>query len=370
MPRLLPLALIALILGGCAVARVDLAPAPSTAEVSAAEAARGQELFPIVVGGVWGYIDAGGETVIEPQFSAARDFSEGRAAARSRVRWGYIRPDGTWATEPVYASVGDFSDGRGLVGKGRAGDRLYGYVDAAGAEVVAPVLPYALPYSEGLALVRLTADDRTGVQEFLARIGALPSATGFAFLDREGRVAFEVPGVGAASFSDGLAPFETDRGLFRSTAWGYLDASGEVAIAPELDGPAFRFSEDLARVARGGRLGFIDAEGAFAIEPAYSLAFPFSGGLAPVQVDGRWGYIAASGEVVIAPRFLSALAFSDGLAPVQTAEGWGYIDRSGAFVIPPQYARAEPFARGLARVYAGRSMRYITASGETVWAQN
>lgn len=343
---------------------------PSTAEASGAEVARGADLFPITEGGVWGYVDRTGTVAIDPQFDAAGDFSEGRAAVRVRSQWGYIRPDGSWVVEPQFATAGGFASGRARIGMGAGGDRLYGYIDASGAEVVPPVLPYALDYSEGLALVRLIADEATSVERFFSRMGGRETAAGYVFLDRSGEVAIEVPGVSAASFSGGLAPFEKDQGFFRSTTWGYMDASGAIAIEPDLDGPAFRHTDGLARVGRDGQLGFVDERGTFVVEPAYPLAFAFADGLAPVQVDGLWGFVDASGDLAIAPRFRSALSFSDGLAPVQTESGWGFIDVAGDLVIPATYTRAEPFARGLARVYSGRLMRYIDASGETVWSQN
>ncbi|MEL6617102.1 MAG: WG repeat-containing protein, partial [Bacteroidota bacterium] len=352
MPRLFILAL--LVLTGCATSRVEVTPQPSTAEASGAEVARGDDLFPITEGGAWGYVDRSGAVAIEPQFDAAGDFSEGRAAVRVRSRWGYIRPDGSWAVEPRFALAGDFASGRARVGVGSPSDRLYGYIDASGAEVVPPVLPYALDYSEGLALVRLIADEATSVERFFSRLGGRETAPGYVFLDRAGEIAFEVPGVSAASFSGGLAPFEKDQGFFRSTTWGYLDASGAVAIEPDLDGPAFRHTDGLARVGRDGQLGFVDEDGTFVVSPAYPLALPFGDGLAPVQVDGLWGFVNASGDLAIAPRFRSALPFSGGLAPVQTDAGWGYLSPSGDLAIPATYTRAEPFARGLARVYSGR----------------
>ncbi|WP_143536720.1 WG repeat-containing protein [Rubricoccus marinus] len=354
-----------LALTGCAGARVDFTPEASSARVEARDIAAGEGLFPVVEAGRWGYMDRRGEVVISPRFQFATPFSEGLAAAKQGNLWGYLSPDGTWAIAPQFASARGFSDGRGLVGVGGAKERRFGFVDATGAFVVPTVLPYALSYSEGLALVRL-ADKQTLVQKLFS-----PRST-LVFLDRDGEVAVRVPasGISAASFSGGLAPYEKSQGLFRSTTWGYLDAQGREVIAAELDGPAFRHTDGLARVASGGEVGFVDRGGEFVIPPQYALAFSFSEGFAPVQVGGAWGFADASGALAIAPRFQQARGFSEGLAAVQVGRQWGYIDAAGDLAIRATYTKAEPFARGLARVYEGRLLRYIDASGAVVWAQD
>lgn len=369
MPRL-SLLLALLLLSGCATSRVDLAPDPSAATAPQADVQAGERLYPIVVAGQWGYVDRGGQVVILPRYEAASDFSEGRAAVREDGKWGYIAPNGQWVVRPRYVLAGAYAEGRARIAVGRGEGRRFGYLDPAGAEVVAPVLPYALDYTEGLALVRLTENRQTAFQRALARLGALGDDSGFAFLTRDGVVAFEVPGVSAAAFSGGLAPFEQDRGWFRSTTWGYLDRTGGVAVAADLDGPAFRHSDGLARVGRDGQMGFVNRQGTFVIEPAYALALAFAEGLAPVQDDeGRWGFVDETGAIAIEPRFRSALPFAEGRAVVQTEAGWGFITPDGSLAIAPAYTRAESFRGGLARVYQGRLLRYIDADGTVVWAQ-
>ncbi|MEM1054576.1 MAG: WG repeat-containing protein [Bacteroidota bacterium] len=370
MTRLAPLALLALLVSGCASSRVDFAAEPSTVAISEADVAAGERLFPMVIGGEWGYVDGEGREVILPRYEQAADFSEGRAAVREDGQWGYIAPSGQWTARPRYTIASPYSDGRARIATGQGDARRFGYLDPAGDEVIAPVLPFALDFSEGLALVRLTTQRRTALQRYLARIGALEQGDGFVFLTTDGDIAFEVEGTSAASFSGGLAPFESDRGWFRSTTWGYLDRSGEVAIPAQIDGPAFRHTDGLARAAQGGQVGFVDREGVFVIPPTYSLALAFSEGLAPVQgEDGLWGYVDADGALAIEPQFRSALPFSGGLAVVQTRTGWGYIAPDGSLVIPATYSRAEAFRNGLARVYEDRLLRYINTDGETVWAQ-
>uniref|UniRef100_A0A7C4CB44 WG repeat-containing protein n=1 Tax=candidate division WOR-3 bacterium TaxID=2052148 RepID=A0A7C4CB44_UNCW3 len=60
-------------------------------------------LFPVIVGGKWGYIDKSGSLVVNPQFDWAADFSEGLARVGIGVwplKYGYIDKNGKFVWEP------------------------------------------------------------------------------------------------------------------------------------------------------------------------------------------------------------------------------------------------------------------------------
>ena len=46
-----------------------------------------------------------------------------------------------------------------------------------------------------------------------------------------------------------------------------------------------------------------------------------------VSVGGRAGYIDKDGKFAINPQFESGTQFRDGLAAVRTGGAWGFIDR-------------------------------------------
>lgn len=46
--------------------------------------------------GKWGFINQRQQWVIEPRFEEARDFLDGRAAARQGGKWGFIDRQGRW----------------------------------------------------------------------------------------------------------------------------------------------------------------------------------------------------------------------------------------------------------------------------------
>ena len=140
------------------------------------------------------------------------------------------------------------------------------------------------------------------------------------------------------------------------------------------------------------KVGFIDPQGQWVIEPKYEQAEPFSQGMAAVKENGKWGYISPAGAYVIEPQFDRAFSFRNNRAPVyessqskvkeyfinpkgekvfeiQTGEnGWygdfvedrllvckegkyGFLDPEGNEAVPFIYDEACDFNQGLALVY-------------------
>jgi hypothetical protein len=70
--------------------------------ISSAQHTPEKLLYPMVVGQKWGYIDASGKTIIEPQFFSAGDFFEGLAPVRQDGYYGFIDTDGKFRIPAVY----------------------------------------------------------------------------------------------------------------------------------------------------------------------------------------------------------------------------------------------------------------------------
>jgi hypothetical protein len=81
----------------------------------------------------WGFVDASGTAAFAARFSAAREFSEGMAAAEARrdgrYKFGYIDRQGRWAITPRFDDAGDFRHGMARIRIGNA----EGYVRRSGS---------------------------------------------------------------------------------------------------------------------------------------------------------------------------------------------------------------------------------------------
>jgi hypothetical protein len=262
----------------------------------------------------FGYINAEGRVIVEPQYWEAKDFSEELAAVLVDDRWGYIDKEGRMVLGPKWIAADSFSEGLAAVYEDGVGQ---GYIDRTG-QMVIRLEGATAPgqFHEGMAQVVLTSEDGFG-GEF-----------GLGYIDRGGRLAVPGPFEKAGDFSEGLAPVQA------GGKWGYIDRTGRFAIESIYDW-AGGFSEGTAVVGTGDKAWFIDRSGKKVGEcPPQSCNF--HEGLATFESGGRWGYIDRAGRVVIKPKFSEAYNFTGGIAMVILRDKkMGYIDKAGRYVWRP-----------------------------------
>lgn len=168
---------------------------------------------------------------------------------------------------------------------------------------------------------------------------------------------------------------KTFGGLFEASEggkWGYIQKAGSWAIKPQFD-EIESFSEGAAAVRVGTLWGFVDKTGAYLIKPRFHHAFKFSEGLAMVAIRTPSGalrrfYIDKSGrEIFQMPADIVPFPFSEGLACcVLTADGVAFIDRTGRYAIRARADMAYPFVDGRARAQVGDKWGYLDKSGRFV----
>lgn len=201
----------------------------------------------------------------------------------------------------------------------------------------------ARDFHEGLAAVYSKEDEAWGYVNNLGQM-AIP---------------FRLKIPEAGDFSDGFA-FVGDR---------YIDTAGNPAFEDKLFENGREFVRGRAAVQSGGRWGYIDMTGKFAIAPIFEDAKSFSPveNLAPVKVNGLWGFINTEGVIKIPAQFTSANSFSEGLALVEHSSRFGYIDTQGRLIIKFKYHEAGDFKYDLAPVRLKsnyRSWGYINKQGK------
>lgn len=151
------------------------------------------------------------------------------------------------------------------------------------------------------------------------------------YIDRDGEFVITPEFHGAGDFHEGLAAVKID------WARGYIDKEGKMVITPRFE-KAGDFYGGVAKVVMDGEEHYIDREGNFTDPPAdglreypasrpdeellslYFEAGPYSEHLARVQktAGGKWGFINEEGKYAIKPRFRQAGDFHEGLARVLT----------------------------------------------------
>lgn len=326
--------------------------------------------------GKYGFIDRTGRFRIPPRYNGAGQFSEGVAYVwfweGEKRKDGILDTDGKFTELPAtndYEFI--FQDGLARFQTPSGQERKYGYMDKTGRILIDPQFHYAGHFSEGLAWVAVFVEqkllygfiDKSGkfaVQpqftaqpgDFIEGLARVSGRFNYGFIDRTGKFQITEQFQQLDSyFSEGLvaAVFQSDlrRGV-------YLQRDGRVAFEIPL------WHERTARQLSFSTFGM-------------PLRTPFSEGLAPVVSFNKVGFIDKTAKVVIAPLFRETNGFSEGLAAVKIigSDGqyvWGYIDRTGKFAITPKFRDARPFAGGLAHISTVEGSRLlIDSSGKVIW---
>ena len=67
-------------------------------------------------------------------------------------------------------------------------------------------------------------------------------------------------------------------------------------------------------------------------------------GAAAVCKGGKWGFVNADGELIIDYQYDDALSFANGFAAVRQGDLWGYVDEEGNLIIKPVFVEATSFS--------------------------
>lgn len=189
--------------------------------------------------------------------------------------------------------------------------------------------------------------------------------------------------------------------------WGYMDAKGDVVIAPQFNA-AYSFSEEGYAVVEDvhGHICFIDKKGAIVYNPydtplfipemgnkkirdTFSLPdtygaentgmFTFDHGYTMVRrqlIDTESGFVikrelkavvSPTGEYLNYPSDCNLIAYSSGMLLLEKDGFYGYMNYLGEWIVKPTYRYAEPFSEGLAVVgYRPDKLGVIDTAGNMV----
>jgi len=262
----------------------------------------------------WGFIDLRGNTLVEPQYHIARDFKDGMAAVLTGNEVGFIDSTGKLKISMVFEEAGDFSGN--VAPAAKTFEEGFYYIDKSGNRAISDRFHIAEEFSEDRAACAVVHESSGVVR--------------WGYINRVAEWSVRPTYESVSPFSDGL-------GLAKKghREWHYLDHEGKVALAKTLESAPGSFSEGLASVTVGGKVGYSNKAGELVIAPAFQQANEFSEGLAAVRVKGKFGYIDHQGSMLIAPRYETCDECIGGLCRVQLGDRGMklmYLDKRGATV--------------------------------------
>ena len=239
--------------------------------------------------------------------------------------WGYINASGTFVIAPIFDDVTNFSCGAALVEM----DDEIKFIDKNGSFLPAPSFDMAEPFYYNYSTIYM--DGYRGLMNNKFEMTIHPY---FAFLGTMG--------------DNGLVVAKLDG----SSTYGYVNAKGENKI-PAMYDRAEGFKDGVAVVKLGSKYGAIDKSGRMTIQPIYEYGLwnMGEGLLEHCDKNGKYGILDKNGNQVAAAMYYGLSDVSDGLIVfVNKKEKMGYLDTKGSEVLGALYYQAWPFYEGQAWV--------------------
>lgn len=205
----------------------------------------------------WGFLDLTGKIKINPQFSDAGRFSEGKCPVQnSDGKWGYIDKDGKLIINYQFERASEFINGKAVV----FSNEKAGLINEEGKYLINPQFSQIVLDNEKYLILK---DEKWG------------------WCDENGKIIINPQFKSALPFNGKeLAAVQSGE------VWGYIDQTGKMIINPQFD-YALPYNGDLALVISGKKAGFINIEGKFLINPQFE---DVSSDLVSFLVDGRSKY--------------------------------------------------------------------------------
>ena len=231
-----------------------------------------------------GVIDTKGKTIHEFKYNSISDFNNGVASAKIGKEFFILKADGSSSPVPNVIDLDAFKEG---LAPFRASNKMFGFIDANGKEVIVATYKAVGYFSNGLAWVK-NNDGTVG------------------FIDKTGKMVIEAKFLAAKEFDNVVGVARAKLG----EEWVYLRKNGETFAVNGATGLG-DFSDGLAYAKMGETVGFVNDKGEWVIDAKYDKVRDFVGGFAAVRVGEKWGVINKKGETVCEPQFDDIKHFSN-----------------------------------------------------------
>lgn len=283
-------------------------------------------LYRILVGEKYGFIDATGKVVIEPQYDDAKtEFSEDLCYVTLGDKHYCIDKKGDIKFEVADTiTVGDFKDGFARI----SGWGSEGIINNRG-KLIAVGSRWVSMYKDG-------DNCFIGVADIDRRTGELCCYTTDTVGNLiSGKYSYQ------NEFKNGLCAVKINK------KWGFINAKGELVIDTLFD-KVESFNEGLCAVKINNKCGFINTKGELVIDTIYdAVSAHFEEGLAAFAIGDRSsakvGYINTNGDIVVDTLYSNGDEFyKEGITRVAKGDKKDtYIDKTGKVIIPVEEALSE-----------------------------
>lgn len=308
----------------------------------------------------YGLINTKGEWIVNPKFHKIMPFNKHKSAVAhaSPGKHVLINTKGEHISFHQFDSIDEFHEGYAVVKL----NGQYGYIDTVGNLIIEAKFEEAHPFSNGLAKVRLSKEEKIKVE----LEGHSKKHHKFSFINYKGEIVI------SDLLYDHIHAFSNDMALvYLKNEKFFINKSG----LPELDLKdkdieiIHGFEEEKAIVHHkwNNREYYIDKDGDKLFGKTFQKCGPFVSGVAIVKDDEKYGLLSENGTFLIDYKYDLIKDFKGNLAEVELVHKYGIIDLKGNVILEPNAEMIIPITKNVIKVETSNSLKYIFKNGKWLW---
>lgn len=270
-----------------------------------------EDLLPIQVKGKFGYIDTKGTLVVDAEFESAGFFKEGMAIVESDGKYGFIDKTGVQVVDYLFDDAFDFVNGRAVVEL----EGKLGMIDRTGELVIPCIFEDLGPFTEGVCY------------------GQKPEQL-YGYYDAFGSTVLDPIYQEAYTFNNGIAK------VIENGKVGYINKDGSFALQPRFEDLIW-LSPEVLKAKKYGYQKLIDINyDEVILEPLDEIG-ALSCNRILFMKEGKIGYVDGKGNMIVDANVFDVFdnaqelaEFKNNYARFNQAGKYGMIDSLGKVVIP------------------------------------
>jgi hypothetical protein len=256
-------------------------------------------------GGLYGYVDLNDKVVVEPRYAIAGRYHLGYAEVDIDGKSALIDLEGRQVLPPRFARAGAFTKNVFWVNegvrdyRGPLGSAMFAAleVDSGSTDIVFVRGKWGLIDAAG-AWIREPEFSAIAIFDLKSGVMWAKAEGGWGLINPNGSWFLEPTFQSIIGASEGNGRLLDDRApVMLGRRAGFIDHTGQIAIAPKFDYAQHFVAGMPARVTVGRGEGLIDRSGGWLVEPSYEYISPISRGASGRELDSEFkGFLARRGE--------------------------------------------------------------------------
>lgn len=289
------------------------------------------KLYPVVINGMYGYMNAQGKLIVPAIYSEVAPFQDGLAVVSKEELFGIIDKKNQVIVDFQYDEVSEFTSNRAIVRKGEK----YGVINRSGKLIFPLEFDDISLSAQNLYTVVQDGKSNTYNSNFQEAVFGAGTGAGNVEVNFAKRMSMKHPEFELVGELDQ----KSNRAVVKVAGQlNYIDSLGKVMLTAPLEWFAdalnvAKFANGFAVFRKKEKFGLIDVNGKVIQKPIYEASGPYTG-FWPVKDKGNWALLDVKGKVVL-PFEYDFIRFQPELGYlIGKVDKFGLLNATGKMILP------------------------------------